>query len=423
MKPKAARPRRAAAGKRPKTKKEDIMKRIIGLSYILVLISLMGCQSSDSETVGSENQGADLADSLAAPRYAIVKTSNTKLRVTPDLQGEVLAVLSLGNTLIYLEDSTRFKTPLSIGGQMESHSWYKFRDHKTEKEGWVYGGTLRFLTDEENQQAAVLLNRGESSQALLQQKAKKEVQEEYLKVYQQYLVGLDAKQIEHVSLAIRAYEERLAPANGLTRDAAFGLYRSFFFRVLSQQQGRSWTGYEYLREEIQQHGQADLDAYEATRYLARNGFTFKLKDGRIVLAEDMDFTLKHFYRLVSPVMRHYLNVKQMDIDDPLLNDKGQVNLELLSLVDRLVDWEELQLRIGEDFLWYEEVKQQIQAHNQALVRLLVADAKLWPKLCKHMEKQHQEAPLFTRIQNLRQRFPEGERQPEGSDFQALNLRS
>ena len=87
------------------------------------------------------------------PRVVTVETSPTifvnvnglKLRDKPGVSGtNVLSQLPLHTALLFLNEQTDFREPITIEGVEYNEPWVKVKTKDGQYTGWVYGGGVRF---------------------------------------------------------------------------------------------------------------------------------------------------------------------------------------------------------------------------------------------------------------------------------------
>jgi hypothetical protein len=77
------------------------------------------------------------------PAPLFVWTSGLKLRIEPTLNSPIVAELPINSQVTYLDQSTNFKQKVTLDGVEYNEPWIKVRSTDG-KEGWVYGGGVRF---------------------------------------------------------------------------------------------------------------------------------------------------------------------------------------------------------------------------------------------------------------------------------------
>ena len=330
-------------------------------SYLLILISssIVACSSGTSSgLVNDENLERDSTIAEAKPHlFMAITFANTRIRTTPDLQGHIIDILPIDAVVEYKYDSTNFHTDIELQGEKLSYCWYKCRTQKGE-DGWVYGGIIKFLEGSDNQRILAQFPEGFLTPEELkareedrnnlgygnanQPAAKAEaIDIELLNTYTSFINKLDKKKIISVSEAIGKYELLFNGANTITCDAAFVEYHEFFEGVRKyQQEHLNLSKYQYLVADIERYGAANMSGNEEIRSLASNGFDFGAMDNSIYLRENADFTMRKFYRYVSPVFKEYLNQMQEEMLSAVHPNK-ELAISVNKVADRVIFWERI----------------------------------------------------------------------------------
>ena len=80
---------------------------------------------------------------VSTPPVVYVYTEGLKLRAEPYLNKPVIAELPTNATLTYLSEKTAFAQKITLDNVAYNEPWIKVRTTDN-KEGWVYGGGVRF---------------------------------------------------------------------------------------------------------------------------------------------------------------------------------------------------------------------------------------------------------------------------------------
>lgn len=311
----------------------------------------LSCSTPDPIEKNPPQQPVQETISSLPCRFVEVREPNARLRTTPDLQGAVVEMLSVGAILRYLDDSTRFTTAVEMRGKKVEHHWYKCQS-STGTEGWMYGGIFRFLSEDENRKfsAACLpqLTTSDSTQKTPTQvqpnkrPVKIEVADQAaVDAYQNYLQRLSKRSFESVRQAVSHYETALQNANEATCDAAFFAFWQYYQSVKEETLRQyNVAKYDRLAAEIQRYGRV-LPTQDSFLYrLSLNGFDLGASGNKVYLREDMDFMMRHFYRFVSPALQIYLEQSKKEMYTPLLLAE-KLAVSLTEVADRAVYWDKL----------------------------------------------------------------------------------
>jgi len=116
---------------------------------LLMLVSVfVGCKDTNSTDTGSTSTGTNAAiDSTAVPAATTVTVyawvDKLRMRAEPDTKSDVVAEISEGAALTYLEEKTDFTQQITLRGKAFDEPWLKVSTTEG-KEGWVYGGGVKF---------------------------------------------------------------------------------------------------------------------------------------------------------------------------------------------------------------------------------------------------------------------------------------
>ncbi|MCH2043638.1 MAG: SH3 domain-containing protein [Saprospiraceae bacterium] len=311
----------------------------------------IACSSSDSSTNEQHTTERNVIEEKER-RFIETTTNRLRIRNTPDLAGIELERLPIGTVVEYLNDSTKFKTEVTIQGKPERHSWLKIKAPSGE-EGWVYGGLVRFLSKRENLKIVLLEKEQQAKQDAADQNnipqfsrpqsnRKEVVNLDLQNAYKQKINKLNAKDIHATTKAVELYFQLFGQANEITCDAGYVLFETFYNQVFEYARQKNWSKYNHLSQEIQTYGITNMNLDETTISLQQNGFCFGVTRQKIILKKDIDFVLRRFYRYVSPAMRAYLDKTQEEIEKPhIQSDRLLVPTKILA--DHLVYWERFRL--------------------------------------------------------------------------------
>lgn len=339
---------------------------------MLLLGSLNSCQETQEETPTITT--TVLPESLPR-RFMRTQTTRLRVRQTPDLAGAVVKILEEGNLVEYLHDSTTFTTTLTFRQKKYDAPWYKVRaDDKTE--GWVYAAFVKFLSDEENQKIVVQKETEELLEAANVQRPKFDKKEEkernqpirtsVLDQYKAYLGSLDKHDPASTGQAIRRFEALFAgKSNMVTCDAAYAAFFDFYERSLSLLQRKNFGNFQHLAPSLKRYHRATMLDNEQTRLLGDNGFNFGIENGKVVLAPDMDFIYRVFYRECSTPMRAYMNQYQLEVPNFWL-DQEELLINPEQLMRWTLSWNYL-VATYTDFIWHADAKNRLERHLNILL--------------------------------------------------------
>ncbi len=305
------------------------------------ILSILSCTGDHSN---NPNNSPLTVEEEAPPRlFLVTQTRRLRVRQTPDLEGTVLKILRDGVLVEYLHDSTSFTTPITYNRVDYNASWYKIQaDDKSE--GWVYSAFVKFLSPTENQkvvnqrETAELLEAANELQPKITKKQKREltqpVNDRLVRHYKTYLSGLNKSDPNSVMLGIEKFKLLfIGTSNVRTCDAAYMTFHYFYNQVFRRIGHADLSRYQHLAPEIKRYHRATMQTDTFTRTLGNNGFNFSVQNGRVVLAEDVDFLFRIFYRECSTPMRAYMN--QYELEEPPFWIDGE---KLLITPKKLARW-------------------------------------------------------------------------------------
>jgi hypothetical protein len=297
--------------------------------FILFLLILTILSCSEHKPVTINNNPIEIAKEAPPRLFMNTQTRRLRVRETPDLEGTVLKVLQSDMVVEYLHDSTKFTTGITYNRKEYIDHWYKILAvDKTE--GWVYAAFVKFLPNEENQKVVIqretaeLLEAANGLQPQITKKQKKEliqpINDVLVSKYRTFLSGLDKNSPSSVSQATQKFSGLfVGSSNARTCDAAYIAFHQFYERVLAILNRSNLSSYQHLIGDINRYRKATMRTDDYTRTLALNGFNFALSNGKVVLAEDVDFFYRIFYRECSSQMRSYMNQYQLEEPNFWLN--------------------------------------------------------------------------------------------------------
>ncbi len=330
-----------------------------------MIISFSACQETTPEPV------VNTIDSvLVTPpprRFMRTKTTRLRVRETPDLEGAILQILEEGSIVEYLHDSTQFTTSILYNKQQYHNNWYKIQTSE-EQEGWVYSAFVEFLGEAANQQTinqketAALREAANQQQPDQQSNQKEEAQqiinERLIESYTNYLQQLPKDAPSSISNAISRYKTLfIERANTRTHDLAYARFRKLYDQVLAQLQGRSLSAYQNLKTEIERYQRAYMKRDAFTQQLANNGFNFGLRNGSVVIVEDVDFLYRTFYREMSTPMRAFMNQYQLEVPN-FWWQKERLQITPKELARWVLAWNYF-VATYPDFMWQSEAKRRL----------------------------------------------------------------
>jgi hypothetical protein len=105
---------------------------------------------------------------------------------------------------------------------------------------------------------------------------------------------------------------------------------------------------------------------EYTRLLALNGFNFRISEGRVQLAEDVDFLYRIFYRECSSMMRSWMNQYQKEVPNFWL-DNERLCIPPKTLVRWVLSWNYFVVQYPQ-FVWHKRAKKQLNLQLNLLLK-------------------------------------------------------
>lgn len=354
------------------------------ISYILpffffISLSTLYISCDNPETIDSlDKQELEPVLEESMPRlFMETKTRRLRVRETPDLEGTVLHILSDGVLVEFLYDSTNFTTEIVYDRKTYNTNWYKIQT-EDQIEGWVYSAFVNFLPKAQNQKVVIqretaeLLEAANQQQPEVSKKQQKEMQqpinENLIANYKNYLSNLDKNNPKSIGQAISRFSSVfINHANENTHDAAYVAFHNFYTQILKILQGNTnMSKYQHLASEIKRYKRATMQSDAFTQSLAENGINFALQNGQVVLAEDVDFLYRVFYRECSIPMRAYMNQYQLEVPNFWLEQE-----ELLISPKKLARWAlawNYFAATYPDFVWHSEAKRRLKKQLNILLQ-------------------------------------------------------
>lgn len=345
------------------------------IPYTLLFLLLINCYACQ-EATPTTTTASPVETTVELPRlFMKTLTRNLRVRQTPDLEGSVLQILSQDRVVEYLHDSTSFTTTITYKRKDYNRSWYKvLTEEKTE--GWIYSAFVEFLPEAENQQmvnkreTAELLEAANSKNAddnkTLEKERKQTIKEDLVNKYTSYMNGLDKQNPASVGLAMDRFESWFIGNNAKTCDAGYVAFHQFYGQVLGRLNRKNLSAYQHLKPELKRYHKATMTTDKYTRLLTENGFNFGLSNGQVVVAEDVDFILRLFFRECSTPMRGYMNQYQLEVPNFWL-DQDQLLIDPKTLARWVLSWNYLVATYPE-FIWHQDAKKRLERQLTILLQ-------------------------------------------------------
>jgi hypothetical protein len=345
---------------------------LISLSVLLI-----ACDNQETVTTTGDNEAPHIEKKSLPRLFMETQTRRLRVRETPDLEGTVLYILSDGVLVEFLYDSTNFTTEIVYDRKKYDASWYKIQT--AEKiEGWVYSPFVKLLPKAQNQKVVIqretaeLLEAANEQQPEIsrkQQKAMRQpVNESLVANYKSYLSNLDKNNPLSIGQAMTRFSAAfIGHANENTHNAAYVAFHHFYIRVLQKlQASTNMNQYQHLAPEIKRYNQATMQNDAFSRTLGENGINFSIQNGKVVLAEDVDFIYRVFYRECSISMRAYMNQYQLEVPNLWLEQE-----ELLITPKELARWAlawNYFAATYPDFVWNSDAKRRLKKQLNILLQ-------------------------------------------------------
>ncbi|WP_052594670.1 SH3 domain-containing protein [Aureispira sp. CCB-QB1] len=347
--------------------------------FFFIVLSIYFYSCDNQETTPLTNTQTPVTLTQEAPPRRFMETITRRLRVreTPDLEGTVLHILSDGVLVEFLYDSTNFTTEIIYNRKTYNAHWYKIQTEE-KIEGWVYAAFVQFLPKEQNQKVVIqretaeLLEAANEERPEFTKKQQKQMQEPVnegsITNYKNYLANLDRSNPNSIGQAINRFTTLfINHTNENTRDAAYIAFHNFYTNVLKTlQNSTNMNQYQHLATEIKRYQRATMQSDAFTRSLAANGINFGLKNGQVVLAEDVDFLYRVFYRECSIPMRAYMNQYQLEVPNFWL-DNETLLIAPKELARWTLSWNYF-VATYPDFVWHADAKRRLDKQLNILLQ-------------------------------------------------------
>lgn len=346
--------------------------------FFFLSLSIFYISCDNQETVTSNNNQEPIIKEASLPRlFMETQTRRLRVRETPDLEGTVLHILSDGVVVEFLYDSTNFTTEIIYDRKTYNANWYKIQT-VDKIEGWVYAAFVKFLPKARNQKVVIqretaeLLEAANEEQPEISKKQQKEMQQPVNKNlvdnYKNYLSNLDKNNPNSIGQAVNRFSTVfIGRANENTQDAAYVAFHDFYNRTLQMLQNTmNKKQYQHLAGEIKRYKRATMQTDAFTRSLGQNGINFALQNGQVVLAEDVDFLYRIFYRECSIPMRAYMNQYQEEVPNFWLKQK-QLLITPKELARWALSWNYF-VATYPDFVWHSDAKLRLEKQLNILLQ-------------------------------------------------------
>ncbi len=340
---------------------------------LFLLLHLSACQESPTQPSVATTD-TTLVEPL--PRlFMRTKTRRLRIRQTPDLEGAVINILQEGSLVEYLYDTTNFTTAIIYNQEEYHNNWYKIAT-PDEQEGWVYSAFVEFLDEPANKkmitkkETAALLEAATEEQNQQQPALKEEAQQivntRLIEQYRNYLQGLNKEDVNSVGLALSRYKNLFVDRyNTRTHDAAYTEFRKLYNQILKNLQRQPLSSYQDLKTEIQRYQRVYMQRDAFTARLSNNGFNFGLRNGQVIIVEDVDFLYRVFYREMSTPMRAFMN--QYQLEEPnFWWQEEQLTIPPKELARWVLAWNYF-VATYPDFQWQSEGKRRLSQQLHILL--------------------------------------------------------
>ena len=270
----------------------QLVQKTLFFALSFSLFSLYSC----ADTVKVETTDNNTAELSALDKkteitqFATSNTRNLRVRITPDLQGEIIEIVAQeGSLLEYLQDSTLYKTQIGQGKESIAAHWYKVLT-PSGKEGWAYGAFITFKSPSENKviiaqkkadsiKLAKDPTAGKSLTASKRKKGDDIVNESIVQAYSNYIQKLNDQNINNVKLAAEELQRLVDNASSATADRAFMIFKNFFGRVENTvKRNTNVKQYLHLKEDIEHFGRINVTHIPQLNTLEENGFILAVVD-------------------------------------------------------------------------------------------------------------------------------------------------
>lgn len=345
--------------------------------FISLLVLFIACDNEET-TITTNSDTAPQIEEESLPRlFMETQTRRLRVRETPDLEGTVLYILSDGILVEFLYDSTNFTTEIVYNRKTYNANWYKIQT-EDKIEGWVYAPFVKFLPKKENQklviqrETAELLEAANEQQPGISKKQQKEMRQpvnsSLVANYKSYLSSLDKNNPNSIGQAISRFSAVfIGHANENTHDAAYVAFHDFYIRTLQILQGSTnMNQYQHLAAEIKRYKRATMQNDAFCRVLGENGINFSIQDGKVALAEDVDFIYRVFYRECSIPMRAYMNQYQLEVPNLWL-EQNELRIAPKELARWALAWNYFVVTYP-DFVWHSDAKNRLKKQLKLLLQ-------------------------------------------------------
>lgn len=356
------------------------MRRSYTCQFIFLFsLSVLFFSCDDQEAIHSinDNKTPQIEEESLPRLFMETQTRRLRVRETPDLEGTVLYILSDGVLVEFLYDSTNFTTEIVYDRKKYDSNWYKIQT-ADKIEGWVYAPFVKFLPQLQNQKVVIqretaeLLEAANEEQPEIskkQQKAMRQpVNNNLIANYKNYLSNLDKNNPASIGLAIGRFSTAfIGYANENTHDAAYVAFHDFYIQVLQKLQGSTnMNQYQHLKAEIKRYNRATMQSDAFARTLGQNGINFSIQNGKVVLAEDVDFIYRIFYRECSIPMRAYMNQYQLEVPNFWLEQEA-LQITPKELARWALSWNYF-VATYPDFVWNSDAKARLKKQLTILLQ-------------------------------------------------------
>lgn len=346
--------------------------------FFIVLSSFyIACDNQEAVTTIDDTE-PDPVNEVSLPRlFMETQTRRLRVRETPDLEGTVLHILSDGVLVEFLYDSTNFTTEIIYDKKSYDTNWYKIQT-EDKVEGWVYAAFVKFLPKARNQKVVIQRETAELLEAANQERPdmtkkqqkelKQPINDDLIRNYKTYLSNLTKNDPNAIGQAISRFSVVfINHANENTHDAAYVAFHDFYTQVLqSLQRATNMNQYQHLATEIRRYKRATMQSDAFTKSLAANGINFALQNGQVVLAEDVDFLYRVFYRECSIPMRAYMNQYQLEVPNFWLL-KEELLIPPKELARWALSWNYF-VATYPNFIWYSDAKSRLKKQLNILLQ-------------------------------------------------------
>ena len=298
--------------------------------FLIVFFSCKDKTNNGSDQTINKNEKEDV--------FIQINIDELKLRNAPDLEANYTQVLKKNEILQYLDDSTSFKTDIKYKGEKISAPWYFVRTRSGD-EGWIFAFFCNFLNEADNQKERLYL-KNTSTQIHKDDDPKKKkkralkVNTVWLEEYNYFIYKLEINNISSVGKAINKFAESYAnKVNQATADKMFVDFLTFYEQALNIHNKEDLSAYQHVSEELNRYQRSNMQSDEFTKSLAANGFNFAFEGNKVVIAPDLDFVYRIFYRTCSASMRKFMDQYQLEVPSFWLIDN-----ELIIALQELTDW-------------------------------------------------------------------------------------